>query len=77
MSDMNIPEAVDRIRKADEPMAVFRSRQPECLNVVFARTARTCALINRRSPDYVGTFHSSDDPKVVRRALEHYVQGGA
>lgn len=66
-----------RIREATpaSPIAVFLGDAPGCINTVFAATARSQALINRKVTGLIGVFHQDDNPALVRAQLEAAVRG--
>ncbi len=71
MSIMKLPLILDRIKTAppSSPIVVFRCATPEHLNAVFDTWTTKVDRIEK-AKDYVGTFHSENDPKTVRKWLE-------
>lgn len=74
MSTSTLSIILDRIKSAppSSPIAVFRCSVAGQLNAVFGATWTTLEEI-KTSPDYIGSFHGEQHPKVVRAMLEQHI----
>lgn len=71
MSDMTMNAALDRIQLTPEvdPLAVFQSEEPGCVNVVFYKTIETFRWIAEGAPVLLGVFHGNSPRGEVKQAI--------
>jgi len=73
MTVATISEALNRISMTcpSSPLAVFRTKRPECVDAMFANTVLTQMQIRNGHIDYLGTFHRENLPEAREKLLEY------
>lgn len=78
MTISTISDAYDRISTADpsSPLALFRPKKSDCVDVMFANTVYTQQRIQAADINYLGTYHRDSMP-AAREVLTVYAEGAA